>query len=152
MTRRRAAAAALAAAFLALAACASAPAEGGSAAPAGAAGESLVRIGEEVRLGGLSVRALRLVEDSRCPAGVQCIHAGTVRLAVRLSQSGTAREAVLRLGEPEPLGAGRFLWLSAACPVPAAPGAQPPPGAYRFLVAAGATLAQTPPDHHCGPA
>lgn len=149
MTRRPAAAAALA---LALAACASGPADGGSAAAAPAAGASLVRLGEDVRLGGLSVRALRLVEDSRCPAGVQCIHAGTVRLAVRLTQGGTAREAVLRLGQAEPLGAGRFLWLSAACPVPARPGAQPPPGAYRFLVAAGANLTETPLDHHCGPA
>jgi len=149
---RRFAAAGLAAACLAFAACASAPAGGGSAAAAPAAGASLVRIGEEVRLGGLSVRALRLVEDSRCPAGVQCIHAGTVRLAVRLTQGGTAREAVLRLGEPEPLGAGRFLRLSAACPAPAAPGTRPPPGAYRFLVAAGTNLAETPPDHPCGPA
>ena len=88
MTRRRAAAAALAAASLALAACASAPADGGNAAPEQAAGASLVRLGETVRLGGLSVRALRLVEDSRCPAGVQCIHAGTVRLAVRIEERG----------------------------------------------------------------
>ena len=149
MTGRLAAAALVAA--LALSACASAHADGGSAA-APAAGASLVRIGEEVHLGGMSVRALRLVEDSRCPAGVQCIHAGTVRLAVRLTQGETAREAVLRLGAAEPLGAGRFVWLSAACPPPAAPGGQPAPAAYRFLVAAGANLAETPLDPHCGPA
>jgi hypothetical protein len=150
MTARMAAAAL--AASLALAACASAPAaETGGAAAAPASGASLVRIGEEVRLGGLSVRALRLVEESRCPASVQCIQAGTVRLAVRLGGNGGTRETVLRLGQAEPLGGGRFLWLTAACPVPAAPGAQPPPGAYRFLVAAGENITQTPLDHHCGP-
>jgi hypothetical protein len=130
------AAAALAAASLALAACASAPAEGGSAAAAPAAGASLVRLGEDVRLGGLGVRALRLVEDSRCPAGVQCIQAGTVRLAVRITERGSARELVLQLGEPQPLGDGRVLSLASVCPPTTSPGVKLPEASYRFYLAA----------------
>ncbi|HZF95186.1 MAG TPA: hypothetical protein VEZ20_09985 [Allosphingosinicella sp.] len=146
--RRRLAAGALAAAF-ALSACASAPAEGGSA--AAAAGLSLVRLGEEVRLGGLGVRALRLVEDSRCPAGVQCIHAGTVRLAVRLSEAGARRETILNLNEPAPLAGGRSLRLVAVCPATWAPGMRPPERAYSFLIAAGPQGAEAPPQRPCGP-
>jgi hypothetical protein len=147
VTRRLAAALA---ALLAAAACAPAPAGSGGV-PAPAMGASLVRIGEEVRLGGLAVRAVRLVEDSRCPASVQCIQAGTVRLAVRLSGDGPAREAVLRLNEPAPLGGGRFLRLVAACPVPTTPGAQRPHGDYSFLVAVGENVTQIPLDHRCAP-
>jgi hypothetical protein len=113
-------------------------------------GISLASLGEEVRLGGLSVRPLRIEEDSRCPASVQCIQAGTVRLAVRLVQAGRSRETVLRLGVAEPLGGGRFLWLVAACPYPARPGPIAP-RAYHFLLAAGADMRAMPPDHDCGP-
>ena len=140
----------MAAAAFALLGCV--PAGTGAADPAPATGASIVRIGEEVRLGGLAVRALRLVEDSRCPLSVQCVHAGTVRLAVRLTEGGRTREAVLRIETPEPVAGGRYLWLVAACPVPREPGAQPPAGAYHFLVGAGANMTEVPLDHSCGPA
>jgi hypothetical protein len=130
MTPRLAAALALP-----LSACASAtlPSESGAGAAEGAA---FVRIGEEARLGSLSVRALRLVEDSRCPAGVQCIQAGTVRLAVRIRERGSEREAVLRLRAPEPLSGGGTLSLASVCPPPAPPGAPPVQASYRFYLTA----------------
>ena len=134
-------------AAIALAACA---ATGGPPGDAPAAGTATLRLGEEARLGGLLVRALRVEEDSRCPASVQCIHAGTVRLAVRLSRGGTTREAVLRPEAPEPLGDGRFLWLVAACPSPSRPGPISP-AAYSFVVSAAADITGTPVDHHCAP-
>jgi hypothetical protein len=142
-----------AAALLCLAAAGAgcAPTVAQDASAAAPSGQAFLRIGEEVRLGGLRVRALRLIEDSRCPAGVQCIHAGTVRIAVRLTQDGTVREAVLRLGEREPLGEGRSLQLLSACPEPPSPGAAPPPETYRFFVAAGESVSWTPPRSGCGP-
>lgn len=115
--------------------------------PATASAASTVRIGQEVRLGGLRVRAIRLVEDSRCPEGVQCIQAGTVRLAVRLAEG--SRDIVLRLGEPEPIGGGRVIQLVTVCPGPGAPGSPPPPRAYRFHLAVGATVAAMPPEGRC---
>jgi hypothetical protein len=139
----------LLAAALAFSGCAPAPADpGAAAAPPGSA---TLRLGGEARLGGIAVRALRLVEDSRCPASVQCVQAGTVRLAVRLRDGRTTREAVLRLGVAEPLGGGRALWLVAACPYPARPGAIRPAD-YRFRVAAAADLMGMPPGRECGPA
>jgi hypothetical protein len=44
---------------------------------------------------GTRITPVRVIEDSRCPAGVSCIWAGRVRIAVRIG--GTARE--LTLGE-----------------------------------------------------
>ena len=114
-------------------------------------GSSIVRIGEQVRLGGIAVWALRLVEDSRCPASVQCVHAGTVRLAIRIEQAGSSREAVLRLREPEAAGGGRVLWLAGVCPLREAP--EPPLRAedYRFMLATGREGESAPPPPMCAP-
>ncbi len=46
------------------------------------AGESArveARIGEDVHVFGETLTVVRITEDSRCPQGVQCIQAGTVR-------------------------------------------------------------------------
>jgi len=48
-------------------------------------GISRARIDETVGAGPVQVTPVKLVEDSRCPAGVQCISAGRVRLAVRIN-------------------------------------------------------------------
>jgi len=79
-------------------------------------------LGGHARFGGLDVVPLRVEEDSRCPANVQCIQAGTVRLAVRITARGTRSESVLTLGRPAPL-AGGLLTLATVCPYPVHPGA-----------------------------
>lgn len=100
-------------------------------------GPSFVRIAETARVDGVAVRALRLVEDSRCPMNVMCIQAGTVRLAVRLDENGRSRETVLQLGQTEQIGTDRSIRLVAVCPARRDP--EPPsPAAYRFLIGAGA--------------
>lgn len=43
------------------------------------------RIGQEVSGLDVSIMPLAVLEDSRCPIGVQCIQAGTVRMRARLS-------------------------------------------------------------------
>lgn len=54
-------------------------------------------LGETANLGGgLTVRPLAIIEDSRCAANVQCVWAG--RLRVRANVSGAERD--LTLGEP----------------------------------------------------
>jgi hypothetical protein len=107
------------------------------------------RFGEEVRPGGVVVRPLRLVEDSRCPQGVQCVQAGTVRIAVRIGAGGSAREAVLRLRDAEALGGGRVLWLVGACPLAPPPGRPIAAGDYRFQLAVGREGASAPPPPIC---
>ena len=83
-------------ALLALTACATVPASefaNGPTAP----------LGEVANLEGLTVRPLEIVEDSRCPAAVQCVWAGRVRIRAEISGDGT-RE--LTLGEPAAVSGG----------------------------------------------
>jgi hypothetical protein len=59
-------------------------------------GVARARIGETVKVGGGSITPLAVVEDSRCPAKVQCIQAGRLRLSVRID----GQPAELTLGQP----------------------------------------------------
>ena len=61
-----------------------------------AAGLVYARLGQVVTVGGPRVTPLAVLEDSRCPAGVQCVWAGRVRLSVRIgvAQGATVREMV----------------------------------------------------------
>lgn len=59
--------------------------------------------GEIANLDGIAVRPLELVEDSRCPASVQCVWAGRVRIRAELIGDGI-RE--LTLGDPAAVGGG----------------------------------------------
>ena len=60
-------------------------------------------LGEVANLDGITVRPLEVVEDSRCPASVQCVWAGRVRIRADIGGAG-ARE--LTLGEPAEVGGG----------------------------------------------
>ena len=60
-------------------------------------------LGEVANLEGITVRPLEVIEDSRCPASVQCVWAGRVRIRAEISGTGT-RE--LTLGEPAAVSGG----------------------------------------------
>ena len=60
-------------------------------------------LNEVATLDGLTVRPLAVIEDSRCPASVQCVWAGRVRISAEISGVGT-RE--LTLGESTTVGGG----------------------------------------------
>jgi hypothetical protein len=111
--------------LLALAACA-APRDG-RAGP----GEFTIALGETARAGAVRVTPVAIVEESRCPAEVQCIQAGTVRVELRGSVRGRASQGIAKLGEPLELGGGAWTELVRVCPYPAAPGPIPA-RAYRF--------------------
>ena len=76
-----------------------------------------VRLMETARLATVEVTPIAVVEDSRCPIGVQCIQAGTVRIRARVTQSGGTRDVTLSLGEPLVVGGGE-LSLVRVCPYP----------------------------------
>jgi hypothetical protein len=81
---------------LALAACATVPETdfaNGPTAP----------LNEVANVNGIAVRPLAVVEDSRCPASVQCVWAGRVRISAEITGHGT-RE--LTLGEPAAVSGG----------------------------------------------
>lgn len=87
-------------------------------------------LGETANLGGgLSVRPLEVIEDSRCPRNVQCVWAGRLRL--RAEVSGAVRE--LTLGEPLETRGGVLLFAIASPNAWAQwPEAEVPRPAYRF--------------------
>ena len=102
------------AALLALAACATVPdpnLANGPTAP----------LGEVANLEGITVRPIEVVEDSRCPASVQCVWAGRVRIRADISGTET-RE--LTLGEPAAVSGGT-LTLVDVRPGKRAPGSIP---------------------------
>ena len=104
--------------LLVLASCASVPPNYSS--PTGAIGELAV-------VDGIGVRPLAILEDSRCPASVQCVWAGRVRIRAEISGAGT-REMTLM--EPIAVGGGTVTLVDVQ-PPKLAPGATQPSD-YRF--------------------
>ena len=107
-------------AAMALAGCATAP-------PLPSDGIARARLNQRVYVDGPYVTPLRIVEDSRCPVGVQCVSAGRTRVAVRIDLASRSEIAVLRSDRPLQVADGQ---LSLVEVTPAAAGSRP--GAYRF--------------------
>ena len=129
--------------FLALAACATVPPPAPPSPPS-----PVAAIGESAVVGGLVIRPLALLEDSRCPASVQCVWAGRVRIRAAIAPARLAlpagpnasatmvgREIDLILGVPV-VEFGRTVELTGAAPAVAVPG-RIEPGVYRFTFAVG---------------
>lgn len=47
----------------------------------------------------VAIRPLAVIEDSRCPIGVQCIWAGTVKLSLKVNVNGVAKTETIQLGQ-----------------------------------------------------
>lgn len=58
--------------------------------------------GETVKVKGISIKFLELVEDSRCPTGVNCIWAGRAIVKVEVTSNGNKQERMLTFGEIRP--------------------------------------------------
>ncbi len=113
-------------ALLALAGCATVPAPAMGGATAG--------VGEVATVGGLRIRPVELLEDSRCPASVQCVWAGQVRVLVDVTRGdGAHQRRDLTLGQPQNIDWG-MLTLADVQPPKLAPGTTDP-RAYRFTFA-----------------
>ncbi|HZB70210.1 MAG TPA: hypothetical protein VE403_07585 [Sphingomicrobium sp.] len=102
-------------ALLALASCAPAPQIDYANGPT-------ATLNEVATLDGLTVRPIAVLEDSRCPASVQCVWAGRVRISAEVSGAGT-RE--LTLGEGLTVSGGTLTLVdvrpSKRTPEPVAP-------------------------------
>jgi hypothetical protein len=79
--------------------------------------EGPVRLGEIAAVDGPKVRPDRVIEDSRCPADVQCIQAGRLVVRATVLGGGWSKELDLTLGVPVPVADG-MLTLVDASPVP----------------------------------
>lgn len=76
-------------------------------------GNVTLRLSEEAVFNGVRITPLAVVEDSRCPADVQCIHAGTLRVRVQtVSGMGTSTD-VIALGSSLTTEAEEVAFVSA---------------------------------------
>lgn len=69
-------------------------------------GTSRARLGQTVQVSGVNVTPLEVLEDSRCPANVQCVWAGRLRLKARVEAIGASSEHELTVGEAQDIGSG----------------------------------------------
>ena len=101
--------------------------------PAIAKGPSLqtVRFGQRADYGSASVRPLRLLGDSRCPADVECVWAGTVKILVEVVAHRKLHRRTIALDEAIRLDRGVWVTLALVCPVARA-GEKIPPSSYRL--------------------
>ena len=88
------------------------------------------RLSERVYVDGPAVTPLEVLEDSRCPTGVQCVWAGQLRLKVRVHLGARDELHELTLGKPMHVADGN-LELVEVLPEPVA-GKPIKPASYRF--------------------
>jgi len=75
-------------------------------------------IGETGNAGDTSITVKKLVQDSRCPRGVQCIWAGAFQVEVVLINQSIRETKTMTLGEPAYLFGGHSISLASVTPYP----------------------------------
>lgn len=100
--------------------------------------EGPVRLGEIAAVDGPKVRPDRVIEDSRCPADVQCIHAGRLIVRATVLGGGWSKQIDLTLGIPVPVPMARWHWWTLPpCPLMGRPPHHPllaSPSSFRAAV------------------
>ena len=76
-------------------------------------GTVTARLNEEVQVGNVRVRPLAILEDTRCPIDVDCVHGGNFRLRVSVSGLG---ETEMDIWRPLAIPGGEPLRLVAVAP------------------------------------
>jgi hypothetical protein len=79
-------------------------------------GAVTLSLGETARFTGVSIVPLSIIEDSRCPLGVMCIQAGTVRVSTRVTTSAGSVVQTLALNQPFTIG-GDTITLTEVQPI-----------------------------------
>jgi hypothetical protein len=72
-----------------------------------------VRLGQLAAVNGPRVRPNRVVEDSRCPLGVQCIQAGRLIVRATVLGAGWSKQVDLTLGVPVMVADGMLTLVDA---------------------------------------
>ncbi|MBX4200357.1 hypothetical protein KW790_02785 [Candidatus Parcubacteria bacterium] len=73
---------------------------GSTSVPGSSIGVLKLRIGESGNANGITLKPISVSEDSRCPAGVYCIQAGTVKILVQVTSSKGTTQLTMELGKP----------------------------------------------------
>ena len=93
--------------------------------------EGPVRLGQTAYVSGPKVRPDRIIEDSRCPANVQCVWAGRLIIAATVIGGGWSKQVELTLDVPIDIADGK-LTLVKALPARQTDNQQRKQLAYRF--------------------
>ena len=75
--------------------------------------ERTLRVGQTGDFGQIRVTPVQVVEDSRCPANVQCIQAGTVRVRALVEPPAGGAERILKIGEAHLISGGSLVLAQA---------------------------------------
>lgn len=67
-------------------------------------GDNILKIGEKVQFPKNSIMFTKVLEDSRCPEGVQCFWAGTVKLEMEITSNNETRTTGIEIGKEFSLG------------------------------------------------
>jgi hypothetical protein len=79
-------------------------------------GVAEAKLGQTVDFGPANVTVVKVLEDSRCPVGVQCVWAGRVKVAVRIENRDGTNVRELTTEAPIQAGAGGILELRSVRP------------------------------------
>lgn len=71
-------------------------------------GITRLRIDETGYVDGPRVTPLKVLEDSRCPVGTQCVWAGRVKITARIDLGSGSQNRELALGEPIAVADGQL--------------------------------------------
>lgn len=93
--------------------------------------EGATRLGQTAWVNGPRVRADRVIEDSRCPSDVQCVHAGRLIVQVTVFGGGWSKHFDLKLGVPVNVADGS-LKLVKVSPLPRTSQQEGSARQYRF--------------------
>lgn len=88
-------------------------------------------LNEAIDAGGVTVTALQLLEDSRCPINARCVQAGEVRVLALVERSGRQQEVTVSSTESVSALSG-MLTLSDVAPVTTTQAGPIAAGDYRF--------------------
>jgi hypothetical protein len=75
--------------------------------------EGPVRLGDIAAVNGPKVRPDRVIEDSRCPANVQCVWAGRLVVRATVFGGGWSKQCDLTLGVPVAIADGMLTLVEA---------------------------------------
>ncbi|MBB5769571.1 hypothetical protein GGR67_003679 [Xanthomonas arboricola] len=78
--------------------------------------EGPVRLGDIAAVDGPRVRPDRVIEDSRCPAEVQCVLAGRLIVRATVLGGGWSKQIDLTLGVPVAVADGQLTLVDATAP------------------------------------
>lgn len=89
----------------------------------------IAKINQKIMIFGVAITPLRVVDDSRCPSGVNCVWAGNINISVKIENDTLSKETILGLNQGYTLGDKEITFTSV---LPAARQTSIPQNEYFF--------------------